>query len=137
MALFIGLLCALSSCSIGSRAMTTGVVTSSVPAVTTGAAHAEVKNDDSLKKLSRSRQSPSQKRTAVIYGKKTVTVTTAAVLLTAVGRTLMSSGKLRQCLHAMNKAGGEIEGNKRRRLAEGGADDGKGVSLDATSVGCR
>ncbi|KEP60528.1 UNVERIFIED_CONTAM: Toxoplasma gondii family B protein [Hammondia hammondi] len=96
-ALFIGFLCALSSGSIESRAMTTEEVTSSAPAVTTGATLAEVKNEDSataLKKLSRTRQSPVQKKTAAIHGKKTVTVTAAAVLLTAVVGMLMASGEL-------------------------------------------
>ncbi|ESS28276.1 Toxoplasma gondii family B protein [Toxoplasma gondii GAB2-2007-GAL-DOM2] len=135
MALFIGVLCALSCCSIESRAMTTGEVTSSAPAVTTGAAHAGVENDSltALRKLRRSRQSPSQKRTAVISGKRLATVTTAAVLLTAVVGMLMASGKLRQCLHAMmNQTGGEIEGNKKRRLAEGNDESDKCRCVNAT-----
>ncbi|KFG56683.1 Toxoplasma gondii family B protein [Toxoplasma gondii RUB] len=137
LALFIEFLCALSNGSIESKAMTTEEVTSSAPAVTTGATLAEVKNEDSataLKKLSRTRQSPIQKKTAAIHCKKTVTVTTAGVLLTAVVGMLMASGKLRQRLHAtLNKAGGEIERNTMRRLAEGGGDGGKCVSLAITS----
>nr|CEL74041.1 TPA: hypothetical protein BN1205_089200 [Toxoplasma gondii VEG] len=143
LAFFISLLCFLSNCCIGSRAMTTEVVAAPSPMTTTTAAPPVVKKKESPAMCvyllhCRSRSSRTEKKTAAIRRRMAVTVTAAAVLLTAVVRMLLASVKLQQCLDKNAEAAGDKnEGNTERRLAEGGSDEDKCVSLNTTSTGCR